>query len=93
MGNGTNQDTNVPVQVSNLDNVISISAGLSHSFALKEDGTVWAWGENKYGQLGIGNFLDTNVPQKVKTIQNPIQISSGYAHSIFLAPFPKGSLN
>jgi hypothetical protein len=30
-----------------------IAAGESHSMALKKDGTVWAWGDNGYGQLGI----------------------------------------
>jgi alpha-tubulin suppressor-like RCC1 family protein len=31
-----------------------IAGGDSHTLALKSDGTVWAWGENWYGQLGDG---------------------------------------
>ena len=38
--------------MSNLNAVVAIAAGDSHSLALKEDGTVWAWGSNRYGQLG-----------------------------------------
>ncbi len=39
----------------NNEQVIDISCGGSHSLALTIDGQVYAWGENKYGQLGIGN--------------------------------------
>jgi hypothetical protein len=35
---------------------ISVQCGSSHSLALKEDGTVWAWGYNIYGQLGDGEM-------------------------------------
>lgn len=42
----------------NLDNIIQISAGATHALALASDGTVWSWGRNNYGQLGI-NVGDT----------------------------------
>ena len=29
-----------------------VAAGSDHTLALKDDGTVWAWGNNSYGQLG-----------------------------------------
>ena len=32
----------------------AIAAGDEHSMVLKQDGTVWATGKNKYGQLGDG---------------------------------------
>lgn len=31
-----------------------VSTNEDYTLALKSDGTVWAWGENKYGSLGIG---------------------------------------
>jgi alpha-tubulin suppressor-like RCC1 family protein len=31
-----------------------VSAGKNHIIAIREDGTLWAWGENNYGQLGLG---------------------------------------
>jgi alpha-tubulin suppressor-like RCC1 family protein len=43
-----------PVQVSGLTNVISIAADWDNAFAVKSDGTVWAWGWNAEGELGIG---------------------------------------
>ena len=39
-----------------------IAAGVNHTVSLKDDGTVWAWGENGYGQLGTGNNTSTTVP-------------------------------
>ena len=47
-------DRNVPVQVQGLSSVKAVAAGLMYSVALKDDGTVWAWGYNKNGQLGDG---------------------------------------
>ena len=45
-----------PVQVPGLANIAAIatSAAAYHSLALRNDGTVWAWGDNRFGQLGIG---------------------------------------
>jgi len=42
------------VKVSGLSGVTAIAAGGNHSLALKDDGTVWAWGYNGQGQLGSG---------------------------------------
>ncbi len=35
-----------------LANIVQVSAGYDFSLALASDGTVWAWGDNRYGQLG-----------------------------------------
>ena len=43
-----------PTLLSNLTSVSSISMGMNHNLALKTDGTVWAWGSNSHGELGIG---------------------------------------
>jgi len=65
LGNGTNYNSNVPVQVLNLRGITAIPGGWAHSLALKQDGTVWAWGANYGGQLGNGTNLSSNVPVQV----------------------------
>ncbi len=53
--NGTtynNLCSTTPVQVSDFPDITAITAGYYHSIAVKEDGTAWAWGDNKYGQVG-----------------------------------------
>ena len=44
LGNGSSGNSNVPVNVSNLTNVLKIAGGFNHSLALKSNGTVWTWG-------------------------------------------------
>jgi len=55
LGDGTNRNSSIPVRVTGLTGVVAIDTGGSDSggcsLALKSDGTVWGWGENKDGQL------------------------------------------
>ena len=68
LGNGTNTDSNVPVQVSGLTGAVALAGGAYHSLALKNDGTVRAWGSNISGQLGNGTNTDSNVPVQVVSL-------------------------
>ncbi len=43
----------------------SIAAGGYHTIALKTDGTVWAWGGGRTGQLGNGDTININTPMQV----------------------------
>jgi alpha-tubulin suppressor-like RCC1 family protein len=54
-----------PAQVPSLTNVKAIAARGYHTLALKENGTVWAWGYNDSGRLGDGTNLDRNEPVPV----------------------------
>jgi alpha-tubulin suppressor-like RCC1 family protein len=71
LGVHSNNDKNTAVQVhgpgnvDHLSGVQAIAAGNNHSLALMEDGTLYAWGSNDYGQLGIGNKDDHTVPYQV----------------------------
>ena len=53
-----------PVQVP-IANVANISAGLGHTCASKTDGTLWCWGLNSNGQLGIGNTINQYSPKQL----------------------------
>ena len=86
LGNGTGPSapSYVPVPVSLLTGVIAIEAGYNHCIALKEDSTVWVWGWNLYGQLGIGNYSNSNIPVNVSSLSGIIAIAGGGSHSLAL---------
>lgn len=71
-----------------LDHVVSIAAGSDDSFAIKNDGSVWAWGENDYGELGIGTsdsvpglVTPSNpTPRQVSGLSGATSIVTGLRH-------------
>jgi alpha-tubulin suppressor-like RCC1 family protein len=60
----------------------SIACCLYSSFAIKSDKTLWAWGNNEYGQLGDGTNMGKNAPVKVGS--DYAMISCGGFHSLAL---------
>jgi len=44
-----------------------ISVGYSHTTAIKNDGTLWAWGYNLFGQLGDGTTTRKSIPTQEST--------------------------
>jgi alpha-tubulin suppressor-like RCC1 family protein len=57
LGDGTTTDRSSPVQESTQSSDWEIvSGGWLYTVALKNDGTLWAWGENDRGQLGTGDL-------------------------------------
>ena len=64
-GNPALTSSSTPVQVYGLTGVVGIAAGDGFSLAVKTDGTVWAWGYNGDGQLGIGTIANSPAPVPV----------------------------
>jgi len=60
----------------------AICAGYFHTIAIKTDGSLWAWGQNTFGQLGDGTTTDRNSPVQIGTATNWASISAGYYHTI-----------
>ena len=42
-----------------------VSAGSGYTVAIKKDGSLWAWGDNEYGQLGDGTNESKNTPTRI----------------------------
>jgi alpha-tubulin suppressor-like RCC1 family protein len=82
LGNGTEAGSTTPVQVVGpggqgyLTNVVAIAGADWHSLALKNDGTVWAWGYNEEGQLGINSSGDYRTTPVQVLLDSPTE---GYA--------------
>ncbi|MGD0251849.1 MAG: Ig-like domain-containing protein, partial [Verrucomicrobiota bacterium] len=74
--------TNQPQQIV-ATNVTAIAAGGIHSLFLKSDGSLWAMGDNYYGQLGDGTYNQTNQPEQIMAT-NVTAIAAGEYQSLFL---------
>ncbi|MFG0238189.1 Ig-like domain-containing protein, partial [Brevibacillus porteri] len=62
-----NKTITVPVEVKEIEvKANRLSAGGAHTLMVKEDGSVWAWGYNEKGQLGINSILNSLVPVKTQ---------------------------
>lgn len=62
-----------------------VSQGLNHSKALKDDGTLWSWAGNHFGQMGNGSTGQTVLtPLKIGTDTNWKTISAGNVHTVAL---------
>ncbi|MFE7778191.1 RCC1 domain-containing protein [Streptomyces sp. NPDC057445] len=82
---GTDGPVSLPVAVQSLAGVKDVAAGCYHAVALREDGTVWTWGANSQGQLGIGSTIDQNTPKKVQGLEDIVAVSAGCYHGVALS--------
>jgi len=80
LGNGSTQHSTVPVAVSGMTDAIGITSGIRTAYALRADGTVWAWGSSFDGQLG-NSCLPTpcarSTPVRVAGLSNITAIAGG----------------
>lgn len=90
-GNDTGPDTclsnpcsTTPLNVGSLTSVVAVSAGDEHSLALLSNGTVMAWGDNLFGQLGDGTTTGSTTPVPVPGLSNVTAIAAGYDYSLAL---------
>jgi len=65
LGDGSASRSLSPVQAYGLTDVVAIAAGNSASYALTSDGTLWAWGSNRSGQVPWGYPFDRGIPTRV----------------------------
>jgi alpha-tubulin suppressor-like RCC1 family protein len=80
-----------PHRVDGLGGVIAVAAGGLHSLALRANGTVWAWGSNRNGQVGLGTpcaptdrACASTTPVQVPGLPRVVAIAGGGEHSLAL---------
>lgn len=79
-----------PTQVGSMNDWAYVDSAFSSASAIKTDGTLWSWGLNNYGQLGLGNTITRSSPTQVGTSNLWSKIAVAGYHS--LAIKPDGSL-
>ena len=67
LGNGSTTSIFLPTQVGTDTDWAFIEADIKNSFAIKSDGTLWAWGSNMFGTLGNGTQTNLLVPTQIGT--------------------------
>ncbi|MGE5799889.1 MAG: hypothetical protein ACM337_06135 [Syntrophaceae bacterium] len=82
LGNGSTTDSwNITEVPMGSLNIAAVAAGYDHVVALNIDGTVWAWGNNAVGELGIGTAINSSVPVRVSGLAGVQGIAAGYRNS------------
>jgi alpha-tubulin suppressor-like RCC1 family protein len=79
--------SDVPVQVVGLTDVVSIAASDFAAYAIKRDGTLWAWGHNAPPLDLLGTSQDVRnspVPIRVPGMNNVVQVSTGTTSTVFV---------
>ncbi|XP_015266274.1 PREDICTED: probable E3 ubiquitin-protein ligase HERC6 [Gekko japonicus] len=90
LGTGELKDRLIAKKIEGLSTckIIQVACGHYHSVALTKDGRVFSWGQNSYGQLGIGKEVSSQGrPQHIPALDGiPLaQVAAGGAHSFALS--------
>lgn len=68
----------------NIERVTAIKSGGMFVVALKNDGTLWSWGYNAGGQLGLGTRVPQENPTQLSLIDNVMAVDTGIFHTLAL---------
>ncbi|MFN1215998.1 T9SS type A sorting domain-containing protein [Chryseobacterium kwangjuense] len=83
LGDGTAVQRNSPVQIGNSYDWKSITTTTRYrSFAIKNDGSLWGWGQNENGELGDGTTIQRNSPVQIGNSYDWKSIDCGALHCV-----------
>ena len=72
----------MPVRVGGDSDWASVSAGFYHTVATKADGSLWAWGDNRQGQLGDGGRYMRDTPGRIGSDRNWTSVAAGIEYTV-----------
>lgn len=85
LGLGNTTDYSSPKQIGALNNWSKLTTGgltflgqYTNTLSIKTDGTLWAWGANTFGDLGLGNTTSYSSPKQVGSLTNWLKVNSAY---------------
>jgi alpha-tubulin suppressor-like RCC1 family protein len=79
---GINRST--PTQIATESDWCKITGGQYHSLALKTNGTIWAWGKNDNGELGLGDTIQRFTPKQIGIDTDWFVVIAGFSHTLGL---------
>ncbi|KAG7675049.1 hypothetical protein KSW81_002553 [Nannochloris sp. 'desiccata'] len=84
LGTGDTEDSMLPRHVTALagKKVINVAAGAEHSIVCTSEGEVYAFGWNRYGNLGTNDREDRHIPTKLEGIDKVVAVGAGWRHSL-----------
>jgi|GEM_PF-7009871 len=65
LGDGTNNNSNIPIKIGTKYDWIQVSSGIEHCVAIDKNTELWVWGRNTDRQLGVGTNNNSNIPKKI----------------------------
>ncbi len=75
-----------PVAAQGLSGVVALDAGQEHTCAVEADGSLWCWGNNPSGELGIGETGGSRaVPTQVVDLSDAQAVDAGFEHTCAVA--------
>lgn len=73
-----------PTMIEKISNIVAILAGTTHSLLLDSRGQVWSFGQNGFGELGLGTYFPVSYPVMSLVISEVVAIYAGNEHSLFV---------
>lgn len=74
-----------PVRVGSANDWTDLDCGMNHVVAIRSPGSLWSFGSNNNGQLGLGDLNDRTAPVRVGERDDWRAVSCGYKHSLAMA--------
>jgi alpha-tubulin suppressor-like RCC1 family protein len=86
LGNGAASILSIePVRVLGISDAVGVSAGSSHTCALRVSGEVMCWGDGSSGKLGNGRDTGSSTsPVRVEGLRDVVAITAGKSHTCAL---------